>query len=167
MKLLFDVVIFIAFGLALLFAYLTYWDDLMVLLFDEEPKYTIFIDNVPVVVTVADTKETRTQGLSGVQKLGKNEGKFFVFDSNAKHGIWMKDMLLPLDIIWIDEQLNVIHIEERVEPSTYPTIFAPQTEARFVLETNAFFVDSLKVEVGDRLFIPPEILPKDISKNLQ
>lgn len=167
MRIFFDIIVFTAFGLALLFAYLYYWDDIREAVFGEEVTYTLYIKNVPVRVSVADDPALRTKGLSGVESLRANEGKLFVFDTSSKHGIWMKDMRFPIDILWIDENLRIIHIAERIDPSTYPTIFAPEQDARFVLETNAFFVDSFRISVGDSVFIPPEILPPDIRKQLQ
>ncbi len=167
MRILFDVFVFTIIGLTLLFVYLHYGDTVIESLSGQETRYTLFVNNVPVVATVADTPETLTRGLSGVTKLGTNEGKLFIFDHNGKHGIWMKDMLMPLDIIWIDENLKVVHIEKKVTPDTFPTVFAPPTDARFVIEVNAYFTDSLKVTVGDIIFVPPEILPVDIREKLQ
>ncbi len=167
MRLILNIAIVVAIGFIALFIYISYFDDMMLMVFGEETTYTLFVNNVPVIVTVADTPETLTRGLSGVQKLDQNEGKFFVFESAAKHGIWMKNMLIPLDIIWIDENLSVVHVEEVVEPSTFPTVFAPSTDARFVLEVNAHFVESLRLAVGDHIFVPPEILPADIRNSLQ
>jgi uncharacterized protein len=167
MRIFFDIIVFTALGLAILFAYLYYWDDIRASVFGEEVTYTLYINNVPVRVSVADDPALRTKGLSGVTSLRTNEGKLFVFPENGKHGIWMKDMLFPIDILWIDENLRIVHIAEKIDPSTYPTIFAPEEDARFVLETNAFFVDSFRISVGDSVFVPPEILPVDIRKRLQ
>jgi uncharacterized membrane protein (UPF0127 family) len=139
----------------------------MFAVFGEESRYTLFIGTIPVLVTVADDPESRARGLGGVQSLGENEGKFFVFDEAKKHGIWMKDMVIPIDILWIDDNLSVVHIEKEVQPNTFPTVFAPPVEARFVLETNSFFVEAMKINIGDRVFVPPEILPSDIIHSLQ
>lgn len=167
MRVFFNLVLYVTLGLTALFLYVTYFDTLMQMIFGEETSYTLFVNNVPVIVTVANTPETLTRGLSGTRELGQNEGKFFVFKESGKHGIWMKDMLIPLDIIWVDEELSVVHIEKQVSPETFPTVFAPETDARFVLEVNSFFTDTLKLQVGDRIFVPPEILPVDIRQKLQ
>ncbi len=167
MKLIRDIVFFTALGLAGLFVYLQYWDDIKFSLFGEEARYTVFLGTVPLSVTVADEPDTRTRGLSGVESLGANEGKLFVFDQEGMHGIWMKDMLIPLDIVWINDNMHIVHIEERVSPETYPSVFSPDAPARFVLEVNTFFIDIHQINVGDRLFLPPELLPSDIRRNLQ
>ncbi len=167
MRLIFDIILFTAIGLAALFIYVQYWDDIMLSVFGEESKHTMFVGSVPVMVTVAETPEELVLGLSNTPSLGTNEGKLFIFEKSAKHGIWMKDMLFPIDIIWIDENLRVVHIEEQVAPESFPTVFAPPSDARFVLEVNAFFADALKLSVGDIIFIPPEVLPSDVAGNLQ
>jgi uncharacterized protein len=168
MKFLFETLILCIFGITALFLYIEYWDDVKATFFSDEAHHTIYVGETAVTVTVADEYEERVRGLSGVKKLGDFEGKLFIFDTDAKHGIWMKDMLMPLDIIWIDKNLQVVHIEESVEPSTYPSqVFAPSADARFVLEMNARFVSSVRIGVGDRLLLSPSLLPDDIEQNLQ
>ena len=62
-------------------------------------------------VDVADTVYTQAKGLSNRQSLGYNEGMLFIFKDVDIHGFWMKDMLFPIDIIWMDENLKINHIE--------------------------------------------------------
>lgn len=168
MKFILETAVLFIFAITALYLYATYWDDVQHALFGDEPHHTIYLGEVAIDVTVADEYDERVQGLSGVEKLKDFEGKLFIFNADAKHGIWMKDMLMPLDIIWIDKNLKVIHIEENVSPDTYPTqIFAPQSDARFVLEMNAHFASSVRIEVGDVLMLPPSLVPKDIANVLQ
>lgn len=168
MKFLIETIVLIVLGATALFVYQTYWDEMRNTLFGGEEKYTVYLASTAIEVSVADEQDERILGLSGTPKLDDLEGKLFIFDHDAKHGIWMKDMLMPLDIIWIDKNLQVVHIEENVQPNTYPNIvFSPEVDARFVLEMNAFFVSSLKVRTGDRLTLPPTIVPSDIKQDLQ
>jgi len=168
MKFLFETAILLIFALTALYLYTAYWDEVRATLFGEEQHHTIYLGEVALEVTVADEYDERVQGLSGVEKLKDFEGKLFIFNNDAKHGIWMKDMLIPLDIIWIDKNLRVIHIEENVSPDTYPSqIFAPQSDARFVLEMNAHFASSVRIEIGDVLMLPPSLIPRDIANVLQ
>jgi uncharacterized protein len=162
-----DVVVILVCAVTGFFLYQNYWDTFMATLFSDEPAHTVYIGSAAVVVTVADTEQKRIQGLSGVKKLDEREGKLFVFDTDARHGIWMKDMLIPLDIIWIDKDLRVVSFKENVSPQTFPEAFRPDADARFVLEMNAHFVSSLRVQVGDRLTVPSQLLPEDIKKTLQ
>jgi len=167
MRFFIETAVVIIFAITAIVLYQQYWDNIRYALFGDETQYNLYIDTTAITVSVADNPEKRVLGLSGTPSLGELEGKLFIYDTDAKHGIWMKDMLFPIDIIWIDKNLQIVHIAENVAPSTYPQVFLPQVDARFVLEMNAFIVSSLKIQVGDRLTIPPSILPEDIRKNLQ
>ena len=95
------------------------------------------VDGRTYAFEVRRTPEERAQGLSGRSGLADNEGMLFIFDYDARHGFWMKDMLFALDIIWLDADMNVVHAETDVSPDTYPRSFVPTVPARYVLEINA------------------------------
>ena len=158
--------LFLAIGSGLLYVYLNYGDALYQQIFGDPAQYTILVNTVGVSVTFADTPEERRQGLSGTEPLGPLEGKLFLFDDSDRHGIWMKDMNYSIDILWIDEELEIAHIEESVSPETYPQIFRPVEPARYVLETSAQFVNIHSVEVGQRVSLPPSLIPADIKAQL-
>lgn len=167
MRFLIDVLVIIVFVTTAIFLYQQYWDDVRDTFSNEHAEQTTYIGSVAISISVADEPDERTLGLSKVRSLRDLEGKLFIFDTDAKHGIWMKDMLIPIDIIWINKDLEVVHIAQNVLPSTYPEVFAPPQDARFVLEMNAYFVSSYKIKVGDRLTLPTALLPSDIRKDLQ
>lgn len=62
----------------------------------------------------------------------------FVFDTPAIHSFWMKNTLIPLDIVWIDEKHTVVHIvtAQPCKTKSCP-IYTPETSAKYVLEVNA------------------------------
>ena len=96
----------------------------------------VFLGDKNYTLLVADTVAERVRGLSGKTlplPLGA-EGMVFMFGYESNHGIWMKDMLMPLDIYWLDREWNVVHRELNVSPNTYPTIFTPPMNAAFVVE---------------------------------
>ncbi len=115
---------------------------------------TMQLGDVPVRVEVVETLEERTKGLSGRQELEYVEGLLFIFPEADYHGIWMKDMLFPIDIIWISEDLTIIDIDEYVTPNTYPRVFRPSQPARYVVETNVNFSDSIGIGVGQKVKLP-------------
>lgn len=162
-----DALVIIVAAITGFYLYQNYWDDFKTTLFSEESVHTIYIGSSAISVTVADTEAERIQGLSGVTSLREREGKLFIFDRDSRYGIWMKDMKIPLDIMWIDKDLRIVHIAENVQPDTYPEVFSSESDARFVLEMNAFFVSSLRVKTGDVLTLPSVLLPDDIKQNLQ
>lgn len=159
MKQLLSAVFIIGLGAIAIYGYREYSDDIQNALFQEGDTYRIFVDTVALEVSVADDSEERRQGLSGTDSLGELEGKLFIFETADTHGFWMKDMLYPIDILWIDEDLTIVHIAESATPDSYPTVFKPSVPARFVLETNASFVGTYKITVGTKVTLPPGLIP--------
>jgi uncharacterized membrane protein (UPF0127 family) len=102
---------------------------------------------------VADTNQLKEKGLSGHAPLAKNQGMLFVFKTPDAYGFWMKDMLFPLDIIWLGEDYRVVHVEHAVSPDTYPKIFTPTSPALYVLEISAGQADLLGIKIGDSVQI--------------
>lgn len=113
------------------------------------PTNTLKIGDIVLNIEIADTAEERELGLSGREPLAMNEGLLFVFEKEGKYGFWMKDMNFPIDIVWIDRDKKIIHIESNVSPDSYPKVFYPTLESLFVLETRAGFFEENKIEIGD------------------
>ncbi len=115
-----------------------------------------------IKVEIADTDAKREKGLSGHALLKDDEGMLFIFDHPSKYGFWMKDMLFPIDIIWMttsemgeSNDLQVVFIEKNAQPSSYPTVFEPSNPANYVLEVNAGFSEKNNLQVGNRVeFLP-------------
>ena len=108
---------------------------------------------VAVTLEVARTNEERAKGLGGHAPLGESEGMLFVFERPAFHSFWMKGMLFPLDLIWIEGGI-VVHIARDVPhfppgtPDSQLPIYAPAAPATYVLEVNAGFTAFHGIEVG-------------------
>lgn len=114
-----------------------------------EGRALVRIGDTQVLAEVVDTPELRRQGLSGRPSLSEGEGMLFVFDNDGLHGFWMKDMKFSIDIIWFSADKRVIHIERSLDPSTYPTSYAPEQPARYVLEVPAGWAEKYRVALGD------------------
>lgn len=153
--------------LVLIFAYNQYSEPLLQRFFAQSDEYTIYVNRVAFSVSVAADRESRRQGLSGVTGLPEYGGKLFIFDTPGKHGIWMKDMLFPIDVLWFDEQFTLIHIEQNMTPESYPAVFAPPQDARFVLEVNAYTAEALNLTVGNSLTLPVGLIPADLRNTSQ
>ncbi|HEY4525020.1 MAG TPA: DUF192 domain-containing protein [Candidatus Paceibacterota bacterium] len=115
------------------------------------PVPSVLIAEAYVRVDVADTEASRARGLSGREGLEGNSGMLFVFPRDGYYGIWMKDMLFSIDIVWISADLEVIHMAQNVAPATYPESFAPNRPARYVLELPAGWARAYTVRIGDRV----------------
>ncbi len=106
---------------------------------------------VSLRIEYATTPEDREMGLGGRSEIPKDYGMLFVFPIDDMHGFWMKDMLVPIDIFWLDDKGQVVFIMADVSPSSYPNVFYPTTPARYVLETVAGFASEHDINVGAQL----------------
>lgn len=118
---------------------------------ENQEHVDVMLGGMPLRIVIADTTATRYRGLSGIQRLEDDEGMLFVFDRPDILEFWMKDMEIPLDIMWFDEEGTLIHIEENLSPETYPTSFAAPDPALYVLEVRAGFIAEHEVQVGTPL----------------
>ena len=124
---------------------------IVAVLYKFDYKSTVLIDGNIFSVEVVDTKPLLEKGLSGHAPLSQNQGMLFVFQKPDKYGFWMKDMLFPIDIVWIGANWRVIHIERNLSASTYPEVFSPQSDSLYVLEIPAGQSDSVGIKVGDKV----------------
>ncbi len=114
-----------------------------------QQRVSIAIGKANLRAEVADTDELRTKGLSGRQELEENRAMLFVFDNNAQHSIWMKDMRIPIDIIWLDEKKKVVHVEHNIWPDNGPhKTYASPKPARYVLEIKAGGTKNHNIKIG-------------------
>ena len=115
--------------------------------------FEVILKGEKFMVEAADTPAERMQGLSGRSGLSVNEGMLFTFDKPDAHGFWMKDMKFPLDIIWIDKDYRIVHIENNISPDTYPNSYIPERKSRYVIELHSGFAKAHNFVVGQSLFI--------------
>lgn len=115
-------------------------------------KAYLIVGDLQVVANVASTKTKRSVGLSEKDSLDEKEGLFFIFPEDDKHGIWMKGMNFPIDIIWIAGDGRVVGLKKDAKPESYPKVFYPEEKARYILEVSAGLVDNAKIELGDFIY---------------
>jgi uncharacterized membrane protein (UPF0127 family) len=99
---------------------------------------------------VARTEAERARGLMYRQELGVDRGMFFIFDKQEVQSFWMKNTLIPLDMVFIDQDLRVVGIIENAMPRT-ETARRVTSPARYVLEVNAGIASSYGIAVGAQL----------------
>lgn len=95
-------------------------------------------------VKIAETEEERRKGLQGVKSLPEDEGMLFIFDEPQEVSIWMKDTFISLDIIFINDDYEVIEVHQGI-PGNSKLITVQDT--KYVLEVNT---DS-GIKEGDEL----------------
>lgn len=111
--------------------------------------FKINIKEAVINAKIVEKEADLMMGLGGVSELGEGEGMWFIFLEDSKIGIWMRDMKIPIDIIWFDKNLKIVDIKEGALPESYPEIFYPKGNARYVLEINAGFSKKQGIKIGD------------------
>lgn len=109
----------------------------------------IKIHNKEYKVKEATSSEDKAKGLQGVNNLPEDEGMLFYFDPPQDVQFWMKDVSIPLDIVFIDDDEEVIKVQEGI-PNDETFIEAP--DVAYVLEVNA----NSGIQIGDELELDDE-----------
>lgn len=110
---------------------------------------------VIIQAEIADTMKKRAEGLMYREHLAKDRGMLFTFDQAQVWTFWMKNTKIPLDIIWMNEKKQIIHIARNVPICTRNDDGCPQYQpndpAMYVLEIGGGEAERLKLEKGSRL----------------
>jgi uncharacterized membrane protein (UPF0127 family) len=102
---------------------------------------------------LARTPQQRALGYMYRSRVGPDEGMLFLFEQSGFHSIWMKNCLVGLDVVWLSEDLRVVHLERSVPPCKadpcpgYPSM----VKARYILEIAAGMAKKAKLNVGDEM----------------
>lgn len=103
---------------------------------------------VPFSVEIAESDEEREKGLKGRESLPSNGGMWFVFPQTVEEKFWMKDTKFPLDLIYVDEGMKVVHIIENAPAESAELLVSP-SPFKYVLEVNAGTAAKHGVKVGN------------------
>ena len=103
-----------------------------------QPRVDVQVGSGSFSARLAVDDVSRQTGLGGVTKLNPNDGLLMAFPTDDTWGIWMKDMKVPIDIVWLNSNKEVIYIVTNASPDLGTTkTFKPTTKARYVLEIPA------------------------------
>jgi uncharacterized membrane protein (UPF0127 family) len=99
----------------------------------------IFPDGTVIGVELAANDETRQQGLMFRDHLPDATGMLFLFPEAGEYPFWMKNTLIPLDMIWIDTNKQIVHVSHDVPPCKADPCpnYPPNAIASYVLEVPA------------------------------
>jgi len=110
--------------------------------------------NVRVFAEVADDNDERAKGLMFREKLEENNGMIFIFEQENEIAFWMKNTLIPLDIIFIGKNFKIVDIKNAVPCKQDPCqLYKPQKSAQYVLEVNSGFAEKNGIKVNDEVEI--------------
>lgn len=99
---------------------------------------------------IAQNNQTRKKGLSDRQELCSNCGMLFIFDQESQHSFWMKNTHIPLDIIWLNSNQEIVKIINAA-PIDSETIYTNKDPAKYTIELPANESLKLKLQIGDTI----------------
>jgi len=104
---------------------------------------------------LADEPFEQARGLMFRKKLAADEGMLFIFPDEQYRTFWMKNTLIPLDLLFLDGNLKIIDIKESFQPCQQDPcpVYTSQMPARYVLEVNAGFTEMNRVMIGEQVSI--------------
>lgn len=121
-----------------------------------DTRRIILPNGTTIAAKVADTPEAQQRGLAGVKQLEDSSGMLFVFANSGTYSMWMKGMEMPIDMLWLDDQGQVVHLAANVpapastSQTDLPT-YSNDQPARYVLELPAGETERAGIKEGDKL----------------
>jgi uncharacterized protein len=103
---------------------------------------------------VAETAEDKAFGLMFRKKMFYNRAMLFTYEAPQPLKFWMKNMYMPIDMIFFDSDKKVNYIAKDVPPCLKDTVcpvYGPDVPARYVLEIRAGLAESFRIKIGDLL----------------
>ncbi|WP_246043098.1 DUF192 domain-containing protein [Fodinibius saliphilus] len=105
-----------------------------------------------VEVAIADEDIERNQGLMDVRDLPKSKGMLFIFENNEPRSFWMANTPLPLDIIFVNNNYEIVRIHHNTQPFSEKS-FASEKPAKYVIETNAGYCIAHDIQEGMKVHL--------------
>lgn len=121
------------------------------------PAFTtssVKIKDLIIHVDLAITSDQQAKGLSIKNTLNDSEGMLFPFNTPGEYAFWMKDMKFPIDIIWINSNHEIVHIEKNLQPCIFFLLcnsYSPHANSKYVLEVNSNYTTKNNITVGDKV----------------
>jgi len=133
----------------------TKYDDKVIVSFKKEGTLRINkADSDSIIKTIdieiADDEYTTQTGLMYRTKLKTNHGMLFMFPDAQMRSFYMKNTKIPLDIIYIDENLTIVSFQKNAKPMD-ETSLPSDAPAKYVLEINGGLSDVWQLAIGDQI----------------
>ena len=101
-------------------------------------------------IELAITPDQQTQGLMFRTEMAENTGMLFLFNVEVVLSFWMKNTLIPLDMLFLGPDGKIVHIHENAQPQDLTPI-SSQVPAKAVLELNAGAASKMGIQIGDQV----------------
>ena len=105
---------------------------------------------VEIYVEIADNPGEIALGLMYRDKLESNQGMLFIFEGEQPRSFWMRNTILPLDMIFADSTGKIVTIHQHTVPYSQES-YVSIIPAQYVVEVNAGFVNSYDIRIGDKI----------------
>jgi uncharacterized membrane protein (UPF0127 family) len=106
---------------------------------------------IKIDLEIADNEYERQLGLMNRKSMEENQGMLFIFEFERMQSFWMRNTLIPLDILFINKDKKIVTIHKNTKtlsaqsyPSTAPAIY--------VVELVGGFTDKHNIVIGDKIF---------------
>jgi uncharacterized membrane protein (UPF0127 family) len=123
----------------------------------QQNQHRVTLNDQSYVVELANTDNTRALGLMYREQMAADEGMLFIFPDTQRRAFWMKNTLIPLDILYFDQNRKLVSISANTPPCKNTTTRCPNypsaKPAKYVLEINAGLSQKHGFKVGDELII--------------
>jgi uncharacterized membrane protein (UPF0127 family) len=103
-----------------------------------------------IAIEVADNPEERNRGLMDRRSLPDSTGMLFIFERSGPQSFWMKNTYIPLDIIFVNADKQIVKIHKYAAPHSIDS-YPSEKEAQYVVEVNGGFTDQHNIQEGDRI----------------
>lgn len=114
---------------------------------------TVQIKDKKIAVEIANTDSSREKGLMFRQSLPKDSGMLFIFNSDRRICMWMKNTLIPLSVAFIDAKGKIINLENMSPQTT--DLHCSSGDVRYALEMNQGWFKNNGIKAGDILTFRP------------
>ena len=134
--------------LILIFSSITFFaiakENFTLVIFKEEKKIQFNIE-------IAQSNEERAKGLMFRKNLPQNEGMLFIFPKSRIIKMWMKNTYIPLDIIFISNDKEIVDLKHNMKELSNSIIIS-KTTSKYALEINAGLINKLNLKIGDKIY---------------
>lgn len=101
-------------------------------------------------IEIADDDEQRMTGLMFRDKMEENQGMLFIFPYETPQSFWMKNTIIPLDMIFINSKQEIVKIHKNTTPYSEQS-YSSEKPAQYVVEVNAGYTDKFGIKEGDKI----------------
>jgi len=115
---------------------------------------SVKFDKVSFNVELARTVEEQEKGLMFRDSMPDNHGMIFLFNAEMERSFWMKNTLIPLDMVFLDKNMTVKEVKANVQPcKADPCEVYNSKPAMYVLEINAGLADKYQIKEGAKMIL--------------